>query len=225
MKPDAASFPTEGKTEEEKKDNLFFFNETEFKDEKEETGVNQGTSEQAGSLSNLLDLSNPQDDKLVDLSGADLPDDDDAVLLKIDSELADLQPGESELLGGGARGQEDFFKEEGREESEVLLNQLLDTSNEASGGFTAEWEAAFKQEETLLGELSKQQEERRSSLTNQSFLPSNLFALGQQTGGVQQVISKAPAEEKSEWFQLFADLDPLANPDSVGRKEGWDGGC
>ena len=73
--------------------------------------------------------------------------------------------------------------------------------------------------------MSKEQEERRSSLTNQSFLPSNLFALGQQTGGVQQVISKASAEEKSEWFQLFADLDPLANPDSVGRKEGWDGGC
>ena len=60
VKPDAASFPTEGKTEEEKKDNLFFFNETEFKDEKEETCVNRGTSEQAGSLSNLLDLSNPQ---------------------------------------------------------------------------------------------------------------------------------------------------------------------
>ena len=72
-----------------------------------------------------------QDDKLVDLSG-DLPDDDDDVLLKIDSELADLQPGESDLLGRGARGQEDFFKEEGREESEVLLNQLLDTSNEVS---------------------------------------------------------------------------------------------
>ena len=60
MKPDAASFPTEGKTEEEKKDNLFFFNETEFKDEKEDTGGKGETSEQAGSLSNLLDLSNPQ---------------------------------------------------------------------------------------------------------------------------------------------------------------------
>ena len=76
-----------------------------------------------------------QDDKLVDLGGTDLPDDDDDdVLLKIDSELASgLQPGESaDLLGrGGRRGQtEDFFKEEGREESEVLLNQLLDTSNE-----------------------------------------------------------------------------------------------
>ena len=71
----------------------------------------------------------------MDLGGTDLPDDeDDDVLLKIDSELASsLQPGgESDLLGrGGRRGQtEDFFKEEGREESEVLLNQLLDTSNE-----------------------------------------------------------------------------------------------
>ena len=68
----------------------------------------------------------------MDLSGVDLPDDDDDVLLKIDSELADLQPGESgvDLLGKGARGQEHFFQEERREESEVLLNQLLDTSNE-----------------------------------------------------------------------------------------------
>ena len=61
MKPTAASFPAEGKVEEEKKeDNLFFFNETEFKDEKENSGVKGGTSEQAGSLSNLLDLNNPQ---------------------------------------------------------------------------------------------------------------------------------------------------------------------
>ena len=60
MKPDAASFPAEGKVEEETKDNLFFFNETEFKDEKENSGVTGGTSEQAGSLSNLLDLNNPQ---------------------------------------------------------------------------------------------------------------------------------------------------------------------
>ena len=103
-------------------------------------------------------------------------------------------------------------------------------------------------------QMGNEQDERRSSLTNQSFLPSNLFALGQHLGGgggqqlghhlsggggqqlglhlgqykggggggadgVQQ------QEEKSEWFQLFADLDPLANPDSVGRKDGWDSGC
>ena len=88
-----------------------------------------------GELRSTKSMSSFQDDKLVDLSGADLPDDDDDdVLLKIDSELASsLQPGGSaDLLGIGARrGQtEDFFKEEGREETEVLLNQLLDTSNE-----------------------------------------------------------------------------------------------
>ena len=53
-KPDAASFPSDGNAEEEKKDDLFLFNENEFKDEK------TGTSEQAGSLSNLLDLNNQQ---------------------------------------------------------------------------------------------------------------------------------------------------------------------
>ena len=63
VKPDAASFPTEGKTEEEEKkkgENLFFFNETDLKDEKRNSGEKGGTSEQAGSLSNLLDLNNPQ---------------------------------------------------------------------------------------------------------------------------------------------------------------------
>ena len=63
-KPDAASFPAEGKTEEQKKkeENLFFFNETEFKDEEEDTNAaKRATSEQqAGSLSNLLDLNNSQ---------------------------------------------------------------------------------------------------------------------------------------------------------------------
>ena len=59
-KPDVASFPTEGKAEEEKKDNLFFFNETEFKDEKEDDIAKRESSKQAGSLSNLLDLNNPQ---------------------------------------------------------------------------------------------------------------------------------------------------------------------
>ena len=90
-------------------------------------------------------------------------------------------------------------------------------------------------------QLGNDQDERRSSLTNQSFLPSNLYAighhlggggeqqlgphLGQYKGGGGEVGGVQQQEEKSEWFQLFADLDPLANPDSVGRKDGWDGGC
>ena len=63
VKPDAASFPAEGKAEEQEKkeENLFFFNETEFKDEEGGTAEKRETSEQqAGSLSNLLDLNNSQ---------------------------------------------------------------------------------------------------------------------------------------------------------------------
>ena len=78
-----------------------------------------------------------QDDQLVDLSGVDLlPDDDDDVLLKIDSELGGLQPGEADLLGTGGKNQEDFFKENRREESEALLNQILDTSSEVCISFS-----------------------------------------------------------------------------------------
>ena len=60
-KPDAASFPSDGNAEEEKNGHLFLFNENEFKDEK------TGTSEQTGSLSNLLDLNNQQQ---VDIASA-----------------------------------------------------------------------------------------------------------------------------------------------------------
>ena len=78
-----------------------------------------------------------QDDQLVDLGGVDLlPDDDDDVLLKIDSELGGLQPGQADLLGTGGKNQEDFFKENRREESEALLNQILDTSSEVCISFS-----------------------------------------------------------------------------------------
>ena len=41
-----------------------------------------------------------------------------------------------------------------------------------------------------------------------------------------KTISGQKSSEMSEWFRLFADLDPLANPDSVGRGRGRaDGGC
>ena len=78
-----------------------------------------------------------QDDQLVDLSGvALLPDDDDDVLLKIDSELGGLQPEQADFLGTGGKSQEDFFKESRREESEALLNQILDTSSEVCFSFS-----------------------------------------------------------------------------------------
>ena len=30
---------------------------------------------------------------------------------------------------------------------------------------------------------------------------------------------KKPETDKSDWFKLFADLDPLANPDAIGKSD------
>ena len=35
-----------------------------------------------------------------------------------------------------------------------------------------------------------------------------------------QVFKKGQKTDMSAWFNLFADLDPLANPDDIGREEG-----
>ena len=171
---------------------------------------------------------------MVDLgSETSLLGDDDDILLKIESELADMPESQS----GGVLGE---HEEEDRHESEMLLNELLDTSGEvrvypsfwsyllqASGGFTAEWEAAFREEEGASGDLLHT-EGRRESLTDQSFLPSNLFSLSALAAPpTNNQATTAPSSDKNEWFKLFADLDPLANPDSVGGPGGgdWDGGC
>ena len=34
-----------------------------------------------------------------------------------------------------------------------------------------------------------------------------------------KTISGQKSSEMSEWFSLFADLDPLANPDNVGQQK------
>ena len=97
----------------------------------------------SGSLHNLLDL---------DQSAVSGPvpslDDDDEILLRIDSEL-----------GQENNSVEDIFKQkrvgEGGQDdggwpgldagnSERMLDQLLDTTEPAEGGFTAEWENAFR---------------------------------------------------------------------------------
>jgi hypothetical protein len=107
---------------------------------------------------------------------------------------------------------------------------ILGVLQEAAGGFTAEWEAAFRAEEAAapgggLGEAADEWSlpapvDRRGSLAGQSFLPSSLYSQGPGQPA-------PPAGDHSQWFQLFADLDPLANPDSVGQRAGggWEGGC
>ncbi|MBN3303320.1 ICA1L protein, partial [Amia calva] len=49
--------------------------------------------------------------------------------------------------------------------------------------------------------------------------PLNLPQPPQSTPKMPQKASKAPSRDMSAWFNLFADLDPLSNPDAIGRSD------
>merc|ERR1711892_581163 len=200
----------------------------------------------------LLDLDGTPDMNLLNLDApAPLLDDVDEILLRIDSELENGEDSASLLAI------EDVFKKCRKEgnseeellpitnpkESELLLDQLLDDTADTSGGFTAEWEKAFQNQNELPKDeysdfMAPTSTERKHSISNQSFLPSQLFDFGNlattpSSGGApsgmpgaQPSAASSKNKDMSQWFNLFADLDPLANPDSVGsQKAQWEGGC
>ena len=205
-----------------------------------------------GSMHNLLDLDGAPDMNLLNLDApAPLLDDDDEILLRIDSELENGEDTASLLAI------DDVFKKcrkEGNKEDEImpitnpkesefLLDQLLNDTADTSGGFTAEWEKAFKNQNDLPKDeysdfMSPASTERKHSISNQSFLPSQLFDFGNLSSaptaggaasampGAQPSSGGGKNKDMSQWFSLFADLDPLANPDDVGsQKTQWEGGC
>ena len=236
--------------------------------ESNETTHNDAESKKTDSLHNLLDLT------LDPSEPVPLLDDDDEILLNIDTELDQLG---GQLAAGGPLAGDTGGLLQGpgpgagggpwpghdSQESEQLLDELLASAGEGEvGGFTAEWDSVFssgsrQQGGDLLGPAGGA--EKRQSLTDQTFLPSQLFHnLGLQSSSHQPppLSSPAPAAaaqasqnkgrlrlslflatgeifsgaskggDMSEWFSLFADLDPLANPDTVGKGPAqYEGGC
>ena len=87
--------------------------------------------------------------------------------------------------------------------------------------FTTQWEAVFPGSD---GEAVAQLE-RSNSLTSQSFLPSQLFQAGPTPPGPVAGAAAGRARDMNEWFSLFAELDPLANPDAVTGAGQNTGGC
>uniref|UniRef100_A0A3P9MWN2 Islet cell autoantigen 1 n=1 Tax=Poecilia reticulata TaxID=8081 RepID=A0A3P9MWN2_POERE len=116
-----------------------------------------------------------------------------------------------------------FSELDGEEDSLALLNEIL-------GGlfvddFSQEWTKGSGDTEASAGPSDTQQQE------NSFFLPSQL--LDQNWTGIvpqpdlspgsgQNPIKPAvketsgPSKDLSAWFNLFADLDPLSNPDAIG---------
>ena len=255
---DVASFPEKSTNE----DFQFFNLDEENSISKKDASAEIVKSE---SLHNLLNLDNE----------TPLLDENDEILLKIDSELEDSEVGQLKAV-------DDIFKRsEGGEtgwppgppsqDSEKMLEELL-ANTDSVGGFTAEWdraaavtEPAQHSRDQLFDLLntsspSSQPAQAKQNISNQSFLPSQLFELSASAGvatASESLIppppppsSSFPAKQStgininhlflnnpssckhfftgsggkqqkdmSEWFSLFADLDPLANPDNVGQQK------
>ena len=107
-------------------------------------------------------------------------------------------------------------------------NNLLDVNE--GNSFDADWTAAF-------GHMSNQQLPTPTNLNqagaaNNSFLPSSLLSeLLSSTNKLNTPAAPSStnpkpkpttgkATDKANWFDLFAELDPLQNPDAIGKSAG-----
>ncbi|CAF4677657.1 unnamed protein product [Rotaria sp. Silwood1] len=112
-------------------------------------------------------------------------------------------------------------------------NDLLETNENNS--FDAQWTAAFG------NNLNQQQQQPISNIhtdpttlnNNNSFLPSTLLSelLSSMNKGNKSTVQSSSnpkpkpitttkTTEKSSWLNLFAELDPLQNPDAIGKTAG-----
>ncbi|XP_012934335.1 islet cell autoantigen 1 isoform X4 [Heterocephalus glaber] len=102
----------------------------------------------------------------------------------------------------------------------LLLSEIFNASSLEEGEFSKEWAAVFGdsrlKEPTATGALG---EPDAKFQTGSGFLPSQL--LDQNMKDLQTSLQE-PAKAASDltaWFSLFADLDPLSNPDAVGKTD------
>ncbi|NXL10836.1 ICA69 protein, partial [Mesembrinibis cayennensis] len=136
-------------------------------------------------------------------------------------DLLDLQPEENASKDQFVRS---FESEPGDKDDMVLLNEILNASSLDEGEFSKEWTAVFGQ--VALADLTMNSsagdvENTSSSVapTPSGFLPSQL--LDQNMNDLQSSLHEPTKNPKdlTAWFSLFADLDPLSNPDAVGKTD------
>uniref|UniRef100_A0A8C8Z6P2 Islet cell autoantigen 1 n=1 Tax=Prolemur simus TaxID=1328070 RepID=A0A8C8Z6P2_PROSS len=131
-------------------------------------------------------------------------------------ELLDVKPEEGACPGPAAG----TLEPEGDKDDLLLLSEIFNASSLEEGEFSKEWAAVFGDGQlkepaptVALGELEPKPQ------AGSGFLPSQL--LDQNMKDLQASLQD-PAKAASDltaWFSLFADLDPLSNPDAVGKTD------
>uniref|UniRef100_A0A8D2AUB1 Islet cell autoantigen 1 n=1 Tax=Sciurus vulgaris TaxID=55149 RepID=A0A8D2AUB1_SCIVU len=132
-------------------------------------------------------------------------------------ELLHMKPEEGACLGPMAGTPEP----EGADKDDLLLlSEIFNASSLEEGEFSQEWAAVFGdsrlKDPTPSGSLGEPDSKPQ---TGSGFLPSQL--LDQNMKDLQASLQE-PAKAASDltaWFSLFADLDPLSNPDAVGKTD------
>ena len=221
-KRDIASFPEKTKNV----DFQFFHLDEENSISKKDS---RAENTKSGSLHNLLNLDNEP---------PNIPslDENDEILLKIDSELENDVPGLKSI--------EDIFKKcpsqdqgQGKQEvgellwptnkeSETLLDELLASTSDTPGGFTAEWDRAFqgtgdqRRDGDQLVDLmsstnSSEPSQRSKSSSQQSFLPSQLF----HTAPRQPVSTPPSAPTKGKGTSVCVELSDVCLQEMDNRRQ------
>ncbi|XP_027824292.1 islet cell autoantigen 1 isoform X11 [Ovis aries] len=102
----------------------------------------------------------------------------------------------------------------------LLLSEIFNASSLEEGEFSKEWAAVFgdgRLKEPVPAVVPGEPDPRPQA--GSGFLPSQL--LDQNIKDLQASLEE-PAKASSDltaWFSLFADLDPLSNPDAVGKTD------
>ncbi|KAK2903580.1 hypothetical protein Q8A67_008293 [Cirrhinus molitorella] len=113
-----------------------------------------------------------------------------------------------------------------------LLNEILGSSSLEDGCFSQEWHEVFGEDDSVGAEeesafflpsklLDQNMNDLQSTVSGwTTAIPQNI----PENSSVASQISSKPAvkdtsKDLSAWFSLFADLDPLSNPDAIGRTD------
>ncbi|KFV43317.1 Islet cell autoantigen 1, partial [Tyto alba] len=136
-------------------------------------------------------------------------------------DLLDLQPEENASKDQFVRSLE---SEPDDKDDMILLNEILNASSLDEGEFSKEWTAVFGQvalADHTMNSSAGDVENASSSVapTPSGYLPSQL--LDQNMNDLQSSLDEPTKNPKdlTAWFSLFADLDPLSNPDAVGKTD------
>ncbi|XP_008590347.1 PREDICTED: islet cell autoantigen 1-like protein, partial [Galeopterus variegatus] len=113
----------------------------------------------------------------------------------------------------------DSLEREDFEKEFSFLNNLISpgSSSTSTREFTQECQTDFGRPRASL--TSQGPSVGSEPLAHSSrFLPSRLFDIGLHAAGAFNT-SNNGNQDMSAWFNLFADLDPLSNPDAIGHSD------